>query len=85
MDVNPLIYLLTQTVNRFDDRLAIAALIPNLPMMQQQQALMQQQAMMQQAAAAQAAGGGTPHITTSAGPAPKAQPAPINNPEMYQP
>ena len=85
MDVNPLIYLLTQTVNRFDDSLDIAALIPNLPMMQQQQALMQQQAMMQQAAAAQAAGGGEPHITTSAGPAPKAQPAPINNPEMYQP
>ena len=84
-DVNPLIYLLTQTVNRFDDSLDIAALIPNLPMMQQQQALMQQQVMMQQAAAAQAAGGGAPHITTSAGPAPKAQAAPINNPEMYQP
>lgn len=53
VDVEPLKYLLKQTVSRFDDSIDVNSLIPDLEAMKQQQ---QQQQLMQQLAAQQQAG-----------------------------
>lgn len=53
VDIEPLKYLLKQTVSRYDDSIDVAALIPNLDAMKQQQ---QQQQLLQMAAQQQGGG-----------------------------